>query len=392
MNVRSAVSTFSRCAEALFRREHIPTFSGWAGAAGRRVREELRFHYPRVAVEISAVSVKAVRLEPVLPPRAPEFLLHHAERPLEEGVVDVNLLDMEVARPADVAQGVARALEAVGGLEAEASVLFPSLVARAAFLEIESLPASPAERLDMVRWKIAGKLPYSAQLARIVYEVQPAVNGKHPVFAVAVKEAIVLAMEEIFQTLGIHAGFLQPAGFALLYAAPRPGRGTLHLIADEHSLLLAVTCGDEVRFLRTKNMRHLSALRPDAGVGTTEDEFTLPISAAEEGSALPNSTTEDGSREGYAEGLRRELEATLAYLRQQGERFAFDVCRLSAGGMGEVVGKDAVEEAVGVPVESYPWPEKVRGGEAVDLPAQPGGPPVRDALAALVWTAMGREA
>jgi hypothetical protein len=365
MNVRSAVPTFSRWAEALFRREHVPTFSGWAEAVGGRTREELQFHYPRVAVEISPVSVKAVRLEPVSP-RATEFRLHHAERPLEEGVVDVKLLDMEVARPADVARGIARALEAVGGLEAEVSVLFPSLVVRAAFLEIESLPASPAERLDMVRWKIAGKLPYSAQLARIVYEVQPVVNGKHHVFAMAVREPVVLAMEEIFQTLEIHAGFLQPAGFALLYAAPRPGRGTLHLMVDERSLFLAVTCGDEVRFLRTKTMHHLSALR--------------------------SSVTEDGSRESYAEGLRRELEATLAYLRQQGERFAFDACRLSAGETREVVGKDAVEEAVGVPVESYPWPERVRGGESLDLPAQPGGPPVRDALAALVWTAMGREA
>jgi hypothetical protein len=369
MNVRSVVPTFSRWAEALFRQEHIPTFSGWAEAVGRQVHEELRFHYPRVAVELSPVSVKAVRLEPALPPRASEFRLHHAERPLEEGMVDVKLLDMEMARPADVAQGIARVLEAVGGLEAEASVLFPSLVVRAAFLEIESLPGSPAERLDMVRWKIAGKLPYSAQLARIVYEVQPAVNGKHTVLAVAVKESIILAMEEIFQTLGIHAGLLQPAGFALLYAAPRPGRGTLHLVVDEHSLLLAVTCGDEVRFLRTKNMRHLSTLRPAA-----------------------DGTTEDGSREDYAEGLRREVEATLAYLRQQGERFAFDACRLSAGVAKGIIGEDAIEETVGVPVESYPWPERVRGGESLDLPAPSAGPPVRDALAALVWTAMGREA
>jgi hypothetical protein len=109
-------------------------------------------------------------------------------------------------------------------------------------------------------------------------------------------------------------------------------------------------------------------------------------------STLRSSATEDGSREGYAEGLRRELEATLAYLRQQGERFAFDACRLSASGAREVVGKDAIEEAVGVPVESYPWPERVREGESLDLPAQSAGSPVRDALTALVWTAMGREA
>jgi len=144
------------------------------------------------------------------------FDVRHHVHSLPAGLITLEQSDMQVAHVADFAGQVQRAFHPLGGVPDSVSVLFPDTLARFSVLEMDELPVSVRERQEHVSWKLSAKLPYPVQEARVVYDVEaPKVfPGRYRVSAVSVRRPVLAKLDEVFQAMEIHAGFLIPRALA----------------------------------------------------------------------------------------------------------------------------------------------------------------------------------
>ena len=170
---------------------------GTSGRLWARLQSRLRPVYPRLALELSLDRWTLLRGEHT--PQGPS-LRRTRSAALEPAAITLGgsggcsfeleplraalqeLLDGELERPRRV------------------SLLLPDLVARAALLEFESLPARQKERADLVRWKLKRTIPFKVEEARIALQELAPVNGQRRLLAVAAPEAAVAPLEQLLQS------------------------------------------------------------------------------------------------------------------------------------------------------------------------------------------------
>jgi hypothetical protein len=91
------------------------------------------------------------------------------------------------------------------------TLVLPDLCVRATMLELDAVPARPAERDALVRWKLAQDSAFPLADARVVsQQVAP-----KSVLALAVREAVLRQYEEVCTAIGLHPVSVEIAGFRL---------------------------------------------------------------------------------------------------------------------------------------------------------------------------------
>ncbi len=289
-----------------------------------------------VAVEIDAANVvlaMATR-EPHQPrPRVAAL----RARPLPEGLVRPSALQPNVADPAALAGEVRRLFS---GLEVPAGVclVVPDATAKVAILELDTLPASRREALELVRFRLKKTVPFRIEDAVVDFQHQPARGGKTRLLTAVISKTVLEPYAAAVEALGAQAGVVTLSTLAMAEAAvpasPQVGDGDLLLAnVTPQALTLSVFRGPEILLFRSK---------------------TLP-------------SAQEATEEERRSAARREWQATVAYYQERlaGRGFSRALARLVGWRAADILDpEDAQRLEI---VRAHEWAE---GGSGAALQAE----------------------
>jgi hypothetical protein len=135
------------------------------------------------------------------------------------------LLGGPLREPAAFGQAVERLVERIGAPVGEASLTIPDAWLRVAFAESGELPASAAERDEVLRWKLKRLVPFRVEELRVdAAEVPPLPGQQEPrrlLLGFAI-EPLLAQLEAAFAAAGVRLGRITGESLALLAAVDLP--------------------------------------------------------------------------------------------------------------------------------------------------------------------------
>ncbi len=153
-----------------------------------------------------------------------------------------------VDRPAGK-RAIEQALGSAGFSGSEIVVVIPDDAVRIALLNVDALPADSAEHARFVRWKLKKVVQFDVESADIAFE-KLAKNGSVDLLVVLSPHAVTRQYEEMFGSLGLHAGVVTPSTPAALNLVPMSSDDTLFVKASSESVTTSVFVGGILRFYR----------------------------------------------------------------------------------------------------------------------------------------------
>ena len=191
---------------------------------------------PQAAVGLSGDAASVVQLERrggALAVRGAGLL------PLPAGLVRPGFDESNVADPAALAGALAELLASAGMMKRRRwSIALPEASTRTSILTMEAPPASRAEAEEMLRWKAERTLGAPLNELRISRErLQPDAQGRARYLATAVRLSVLAEYEQVFASLGWHAGLILPRHMGEAWWLMRDGGGAAAGAAD--SLLVS---------------------------------------------------------------------------------------------------------------------------------------------------------
>lgn len=239
-----------------------------------------RFFEPRlpaVACEVNRRAVALVRLDS----KNASLIERFSVTPLPSGLLVPSLIQPNITSLPDFLAILRSALAKADLRTPRISLAIPDASAKVAIHQFDMLPGNENERQHLLRWKLKKTVPFSVEEAHLLYIEHKASNGKHNVFTVCIHKEVLMQYEDVFQRLGIHAGYISLASFAafellnrmepdlgqrsVLFLRARP-TGTSSLIAQEGSVV----------FFRQVDYEGADAAEPSPGkasVGPSPDLY-----------------------------------------------------------------------------------------------------------------------
>jgi hypothetical protein len=165
--------------------------------------------YPSAAVGLSGEAVCAVQLER----RGGSFTVRAAGvLPLPDGLVRPGFDDVNVEDPAGLARALSEVTSSAGlARRRRWSVALPEASTRTSILTMETQPASRAEGEEMIRWKTERTLGAPLDELRVSRErLKPDAQGRERHLVTAVRLSVLAEYEDVFASLGWHAGLILP--------------------------------------------------------------------------------------------------------------------------------------------------------------------------------------
>jgi hypothetical protein len=179
---------------------------------------------PQAAVALSGEAVSAVQLER----RGGGLAVRSAGLlPLPEGLVRPGFDEANVSDPASLAGALAELLSSAGLMRRKRwSVGLPEASTRTSILTMETAPASRAEGEEMLRWKTERALGAPLDELRVSRErLKPDAQGRSRHLVTAVRLAVLAEYEQVFASLGWHAGLVLPRHMGEAWWLMRDGVG-----------------------------------------------------------------------------------------------------------------------------------------------------------------------
>ena len=165
--------------------------------------------YPSAAVGLSGEAACAVQLDR----RGGSFVVRSAAvMPMPAGLVRPGFDEINVEDPAGLARALADVTSSAGlGRRKRWSVALPEASTRTSILTMETQPASRSEGEEMLRWKIERALGAPLDDLRVSRErLKPDPQGRERHLVTAVRLAVLAEYEQVFHSLGWHAGLVLP--------------------------------------------------------------------------------------------------------------------------------------------------------------------------------------
>ena len=165
--------------------------------------------FPSAAVGLSGEAACAIQLDR----RGGSFVVRNAAvLPLTEGLVRPGFDEQNVADPAALARALADATSSAGlARRRRWSVALPEASTRTSILTMETQPASRAEAEEMLRWKTERALGAPLDELRVSRErLKPDPQGRERHLVTAVRLSVLAEYEQVFASLGWHAGLILP--------------------------------------------------------------------------------------------------------------------------------------------------------------------------------------
>jgi len=194
---------------------------------------------PQAAVGLSGEAASAVQLER----RGGGLAVRSAGLlPLPEGLVRPGFDDSNVADAASLAGALAELLSSAGLMKRKRwSVGLPEASTRTSILTMETAPASRGEGEEMLRWKTERALGAPLDELRVSRErLKADAQGRARYLVTAVRLSVLAEYEQVFASLGWHAGLILPrhmgeAWWLMRDGGAARGAGADSLLVSSHA-------------------------------------------------------------------------------------------------------------------------------------------------------------
>lgn len=180
----------------------------------RRLHSPLRRYFeprlPGIACEISRQFFSVARLDPRRSRRVDGFAVGN----LPQGLVEPTLTEPGVRSVEELGKIIRATLSKAGVNTHRISLAIPDACARVAIHSLEALPSKREEKTELLQWKLKKTLPYDVADSHLSFVEQPTGAGKNHVITANIHKAVLAQFEEVFESLGIHVGFITLSTFA----------------------------------------------------------------------------------------------------------------------------------------------------------------------------------
>ncbi|MDT7689385.1 MAG: hypothetical protein QOE46_2144 [Acidobacteriota bacterium] len=193
---------------------------------------------PQAAVGLTGESASVVQLER----RGGGLAVRSAGLlPLAAGLVRPSFDESNVSDAASLSGALAELLSSAGLMKRKRwSVALPEAATRTSILTMETQPASRAEGEEMLRWKTERALGAPLDEIRVTRErLQRDAQGRARHLVTAVRLSVLAEYEQVFDTLGWHAGLILPRHMGEAWWLMRDGGGGGGNGAGADSLLVS---------------------------------------------------------------------------------------------------------------------------------------------------------
>jgi type IV pilus assembly protein PilM len=253
--------------------------------------------------------------------------------PLAEGLVRPSAVQPNVSDPAALAEAVRRLFDGAPAPKG-VSLILPDAVAKVTVLDLETLPRSRREALELVRFRLKKSVPYRIEEAQVDFAPCGSAGGRVRVLAVVAHRPVLEQYTQAVEAMGVQAGLVTLSTLALCERGGLAGDSAAgdSLVANltPHALTLAVFRGGEIAMFRSK-----------------------ALAGPEEADAAER-----------RQAARREWQATVAYYQErlEGKGFASASARLIGWQPSELLAPDESERLQRIDIEGWaePAPEVAR--------------------------------
>lgn len=180
----------------------------------RRLHSPLRGYFqprlPGIACEISRQHFSVVRLDPRRSHRVDGFAVEN----VPQGLVETSLTEPGVRSVEELGKIIRAALARAGVSTNRISLAIPDACARVAIHPFETLPPKREEKTELLKWKLKKTIPYDIDDSHLGFVEQKTESGKNHVITVNIHREVLAQFEEVFESLGIHVGFVTLSTFA----------------------------------------------------------------------------------------------------------------------------------------------------------------------------------
>jgi hypothetical protein len=190
---------------------------------------------PRAAVGLTGEAASVVRLERRGGGLA---VLSAGLLPLPEGLVRPSFDESNVADAASLSGALAELLTSAGLMKRKRwSVALPEASTRTSILTMETQPASRSEGEEMLRWKTERALGAPLDELRVMRErLERDAQGRARYLVTAVRLSVLAEYEQVFASLGWHAGLILPRHMGEAWWLMRDrGAGPDSLLVSSHT-------------------------------------------------------------------------------------------------------------------------------------------------------------
>ena len=180
----------------------------------RRFNSPLRGYFeprlPGIACEISRQFVSVARLDPRRSHRVDGFAVEN----IPQGLVEPSLTEPCVRSIEELGKIIQATLTKAGVGTNRISLAIPDACARVAIHAFETLPSKREEKTELLKWKLKKTIPYDIDDSHLSFAEQKTETGKNHVITANIHKEVRAQFEEVFESLGIHVGFVTLSTFA----------------------------------------------------------------------------------------------------------------------------------------------------------------------------------
>lgn len=168
-----------------------------------------------------------------------------------------SLVTPQLGNEASLADAVRRLKMDAGKLD-RVSVLLPDSWFRINIVDLPSLPAKPAEAMEVVRWSLKRTLPIPPEQLRVAHTVLSRTAEGAKVLVLSALDATLAHIERVFAAAGVDVIVVEPVGLNIWNAvAVREGDTSdnrLFVYVREDEFTTAVFRGAQPLFIRSRNL------------------------------------------------------------------------------------------------------------------------------------------
>jgi len=180
----------------------------------RQLHAPLRSYFeprlPGIACEISRQFFSVARLDPRRSHRVDAFAVEN----IPQGLVEPSLTEPGVRSAEELGKIIKATLSKAGANTHRISLAIPDACARVAIHSFETLPSKREEKTELLKWKLKKTIPYDIDDSHLSFVEQKTEAGKNHVITSNIHKEVLAQFEEIFESLGIHVGFVTLSTFA----------------------------------------------------------------------------------------------------------------------------------------------------------------------------------
>jgi len=180
----------------------------------RRIQSPLRRYFqprlPGIACEISRQHFSVVRLDQRRSRQVDGFAVEN----IPQGLVEPSLTEPIVRSAEELANVIKATLIKAGAGTNRIPLAIPDACARVAIHSSETLPPKRQDKTELPKSKLKKTIPYDIDDSHLSFVEQKTEAGKTYVITANIHGEVLAQLEQIFESLGIHVGFVTLSSFA----------------------------------------------------------------------------------------------------------------------------------------------------------------------------------